>query len=93
MPFSAFTVAPGVNLEKTPALNQAGISISQNVRWREGIPEKRGGWQKKDGQPVANSDLWQLLDDLSRRYQVHWVNAKGQRLEGLTRAGQALTSA
>ena len=54
---------------------------------------KRGGWQKKDGQPVANSDLWQLLDDLSRRYQVHWVNAKGQRLEGLTRAGQALTSA
>jgi len=54
---------------------------------------KRGGWQKKDGQPVANGDLWQLLDDLARRYQVHWVNAKGQRLEGLTRAGQALTSA
>ena len=54
---------------------------------------KRGGWQKKDGQPVANGDLWQLLDDLSRHYQVHWVNAKGQRLEGLTRAGQALTSA
>lgn len=46
MPFAAFTVSPGVNLEKTPALNQAGISISQNVRWREGIPEKRGGWQK-----------------------------------------------
>ena len=46
MPFSAFTVVPGVNLEKTPALNHAGISISQNVRWREGIPEKRGGWQK-----------------------------------------------
>ena len=46
MPFSAFTIAPGVNLEKTPALNQAGISSSQNVRWREGIPEKRGGWQK-----------------------------------------------
>ncbi len=61
------------------------------TRWLAGW--KRGGWQKKDGQPVANGDLWQLLDDLSRRYQVHWVNAKGQRLEGLTRAGQALTSA
>ena len=54
---------------------------------------KRGGWQKKDGQPVANSDLWRLLDDLAGRYRVKWVNAKGQRLEGLERAGQALTIA
>ncbi len=60
------------------------------TRWLEGW--KRGGWQKRDGQPVANGDLWRLLDDLSRRYRVHWVNAKGQRLDGLTRARQALTS-
>jgi ribonuclease HI len=51
---------------------------------------KRGGWQKKDGQPVANSDLWQVLDGLSGNYRVKWVNVKGQRLEGLERAGEAL---
>lgn len=58
------------------------------TQWLHGW--KRGGWQKKDGLPVANSDLWQLLDDLAGRYRVQWVNAKGQRLEGLERAGQAL---
>lgn len=52
---------------------------------------KRGNWIKKDGQPVANGDLWRLLDDLSGRYRVEWVNAKGQRLEGLERAGRALS--
>jgi ribonuclease HI len=61
------------------------------TQWLHGW--KRGGWQKKDGQPVANSDLWRLLDDLAGRYRVQWVNAKGQRLEGLERAGQALSMA
>ena len=58
------------------------------TQWLHGW--KRGGWQKKDGQPVANSDLWRLLDDLAGRYRVKWVNVKGQKLEGLERAGQAL---
>jgi ribonuclease HI len=61
------------------------------TRWVAGW--RRGGWLKKDGQPVANSDLWRLLDDLSGRYRVQWVNAKGQRLEGLERAGVALSQA
>ena len=60
------------------------------TRWLEGW--QRGGWLKKDGQPVANGDLWKLLADLLRRYRVRWVNAKGQRLEGLERAGQALAT-
>ena len=29
-------------------------------------------------------------DDLAGRYRVKWVNVKGQKLEGLERAGQAL---
>ncbi len=48
------------------------------------------GWQKKDGQPVANADLWRSLVDLASHYRVEWVNAKGQRLEGLERAGNLL---
>jgi ribonuclease HI len=51
------------------------------------------GWQKKDGEPVANADLWRPLVDITSRYQVEWVNAKGQRLEGLDRAGRLLSVA
>jgi ribonuclease HI len=59
------------------------------TRWAAGW--KARGWKKKDGQAVANADLWRLLTDLSSRYQIEWVNAKGQRLEGLERAGKLTT--
>jgi ribonuclease HI len=45
-------------------------------------------WKKKDGQPVANADLWRKLAKLAREYDLIWVNAKGQRLEGLDLAGR-----
>lgn len=51
------------------------------------------GWQKKDGQPVANVDLWRSLVELLSQHEVVWVNAKGQRLEGLERAGRLLSVA
>lgn len=60
------------------------------TRWAAGW--RTQGWQKKDGQPVANADLWKTLLDLTGRYQVQWVNAKGQRLEGLERAGKVAIS-
>ena len=58
------------------------------TRWVKGWQAQ--GWLKKDGLPVANADLWRPLVDLAANYRVHWVNAKGSRLEGLERAGQAL---
>jgi ribonuclease HI len=55
------------------------------TRWRHSW--KRNGWRKKDGQPVANADLWQELDRLLAKYAVEWVNAKGGREEqGLAEA-------
>lgn len=59
------------------------------TRWVKGW--QTNGWQKKDGQPVANADLWRPLIDLATHYRVEWVNAKGQRLEGLERAGKLLS--
>lgn len=59
------------------------------TRWVAGW--RAHGWKKKDGQPVANADLWRLLIDLASRYEVEWVNAKGQRLEGLEQAGKLVT--
>lgn len=56
------------------------------TRWTAGWSAK--DWRKNDGQPVANADLWRPLVELSTNYQLEWVNAKNQRLEGLERAGK-----
>jgi hypothetical protein len=46
MAFMTVKLTPGVHLEQTPLLLQAGIIQSNNIRWREGLPEKMGGWTK-----------------------------------------------
>lgn len=46
MPFGSVTLIPGIDVEKTPTLNEAGISQSQLVRFREGLVQKIGGWQR-----------------------------------------------
>lgn len=44
MPQMTMRLRPGVNVEATPALNEAGISVSNLIRFRNGLPEKLGGW-------------------------------------------------
>jgi ribonuclease HI len=56
------------------------------TKWIQGW--RRRNWMKKDGNPVANGDLWQALDQLTPTYHVHWINAKGQDLAGLDEAGK-----
>jgi|SRR5215467_2252115 hypothetical protein len=36
----------GVNVERTPTLNQAGISQSQLIRFKDDLAQKLGDWQK-----------------------------------------------
>jgi len=55
------------------------------TRWLHGW--RRREWLKKDGNPVANTDLWQALDKLQEGYAIRWINAKGQDLESLQVAG------
>jgi ribonuclease HI len=54
------------------------------TRWIHGW--RKNKWQKKDGQPVANADLWQELDQLMGQYKIRWLNAKGQDNPALTEA-------
>lgn len=61
------------------------------TKWIQGW--RRRQWVKRDGKPVANADLWQALDQLMTNYAVHWINAKGQDLEGLTEAGKLAVNA
>jgi len=61
------------------------------TRWIHGW--RRRDWLKRDGKPVANSDLWKALDKLQEGYAVRWVNAKGQDLESLQIAGKLASEA
>src|SRR5574343_1739210 len=45
MPFGGVKLIPGVNVERTPTLNEAGYSASQLIRWRDGLAQKIGGWE------------------------------------------------
>jgi ribonuclease HI len=54
---------------------------------------RRRNWQKKDGQPVANADLWQALDQLSKNYAIRWLNAKGQDTPALAEAAKLAATA
>lgn len=46
MPWGSVTLRPGVNVEATPTLNEAGYSASRLIRYRNGLAQKLGGWQK-----------------------------------------------
>lgn len=49
---------------------------------------RKNQWLKKDGQPVANGDLWQKIDQALQGREVRWVSGKGQVLKGLEEAGR-----
>lgn len=44
MPFGGVKLIPGVNVERTPTLNEAGVVQSQLIRYRDGLIQKYGGW-------------------------------------------------
>ena len=44
MPMTSVTLRPGVDVERTPSLNEAGISQSQNIRFKNGLTQTIGGW-------------------------------------------------
>lgn len=70
MPFGSVKLIPGVNVERTPTLNEAGYSSSQLIRWRDGLAQKYGGWEAFYPLAVAGvpRDLhaWQDLNQTNR---------------------------
>ena len=51
MPHASLKLVPGVDQNRTPALNEAAISFSQLIRFVPdaqgvGLPQKLGGWLK-----------------------------------------------
>ncbi len=68
---------------------------SQYVRkgiteWIEGW--KRRGWKNAAGKPVKNQDLWQLLDDLTQKHEVHWHWVRGHSGHALNERADELAN-
>jgi hypothetical protein len=46
MPFGEVRLIPGVNVERTPTLLEAGVAQSQYIRYKDGLVQKYGGFAK-----------------------------------------------
>jgi hypothetical protein len=73
MPLQKLTLKPGVNRENTRYTNENGWYESDKVRFRQGTPEKIGGWQRISGATFAGicRSLW------------NWVTLGSQNLLGV----------
>jgi hypothetical protein len=91
MPHASFKILPGVDQNKTPALNEAAISYSQLVRFISdrtlgGLVQKLGGWTKFYPNTIGSivRCLWAWEDTNANSYLA--VGA-----EGLPAGGSALS--
>lgn len=46
MPLETLRLRPGIDVERTPTLNEGGWSSSNLIRWKERLPQKLGGWEQ-----------------------------------------------
>ena len=65
MPIHTVRLRPGIDVEMTPTLNSLGWSQSQLIRWREGLPEKLGGWSHLSTPFVGTARGLHAWSDLS----------------------------
>lgn len=45
------------------------------TKWIHGW--KKNGWKTSDKKPVKNAELWQMLEDATRKHKVEWHWVKG----------------
>ena len=63
--------------------DQCEVDLTTDSNYvRQGITEwignwKRNGWRTANRKPVKNAELWQRLDEIASKHQVHWHWVKG----------------
>ena len=73
MPLARYTLKPGINREGTSYSNEGSWFDCDKIRFRQGRPEKIGGWAKK------STDYF--LGSARKLHQ--WVNLDTDKLVGL----------
>ena len=73
MPLKKLTLKAGVNRENTRYTTEGGWYVSDKVRFRQGTPEKIGGWQRISANTFLGTcrSLW------------NWITLAGQNLLGV----------
>jgi len=73
MPLQKITLRPGVNRENTRLTNENGYYESEKIRFRQGTPEKIGGWQRISNNTYIGTcrSLW------------NWTTLAGANLMGV----------
>jgi hypothetical protein len=99
MPHASFQILPGVDQNKTPALNQAAISTSQLVRFVPdrtlgGLVQKLGGWTQYISTSIGSivRALWAWEDTNANSYLA--IGAEGKapiRVTGASGTGSIVT--
>ena len=76
MGISPIMLRPGVDVEKTPMLNEGGISASQLVRFFNGLLQKLGGWSRISNTALTGicRGLHPWLDLASNQYIMAGTN-------------------
>lgn len=83
MPFRSLVLKPGVDTQHTPTVDQAQLTLSNLIRFRDGLPEKRGGWQQMISTPlIGTCSGLHAFDDLNSN--IYLAAGTEQRLELLT---------
>lgn len=84
MAHQSIKLIPGVNVEETYALNQAGVSASQLIRYKYdpqlgGILEKLGGWTKfySNTTPAVTRALWAWEDTENASHLAYGTQTGG----------------
>lgn len=62
-------IAPGVDVERTPTLNESGWAASNLIRFKDGMVQKYGGWSRYFGGTIGSAiralHAWQDLSGVS----------------------------
>jgi hypothetical protein len=65
VPYNAVLLKPGVNTQLTPSLNEAGVSASQLIRYKDGLIQSDGGWMNYgtlvSPSTVRDTHAWEVL--------------------------------
>jgi hypothetical protein len=83
MPLQKLQLRPGVNRESTSYANEGGYYASNKIRFRSGMPEKIGGWDKDTGANTSTlkpttGTLWGVC-----RALWNWLNLSSYNLLAL----------
>ena len=73
MPLKKLALKPGINRENTRYTNEGGWYESDKVRFRQGMPEKIGGWRR-----ISTSTFEGVCRSI-----WNWVTLKSQNLVGV----------